>query len=51
MFELALLAIAVIAAPADALPRDGHSHAEAAEVVVRAVDLDSAVDFGSRERV
>jgi aminopeptidase N len=49
MFEAGLLAIATIAAPAAALPRDVHSYAETDKVVVSAVALDLAVDFDRRE--
>src|SRR3954453_18776340 len=49
MLEAGLLAIATIAAPALALPRDVHSYAETDKVVVRALALDLAVDFERRE--
>jgi aminopeptidase N len=49
MFEAGLLAIATIASPAAALPRDVHSYAETDKVVVSAVALDLAVDFDRRE--
>ncbi|HEX5121935.1 MAG TPA: M1 family metallopeptidase [Rhodanobacteraceae bacterium] len=49
MFEAGLLAIATIAAPAAALPRDPHSYAETGKVVVSAVALDLSVDFDKRE--
>ncbi len=49
MLEAGLLAIATIAAPALALPRDVHSYAETDKVVVGAVALDLAVDFDRRE--
>jgi leukotriene-A4 hydrolase len=49
MLEAGLLAIATIAAPALALPRDVHSYAETDKVVVSALALDLAVDFDRRE--
>ena len=49
MLEAGLLAIATIAAPALAPPRDAHSYAETDKVVVSAVALDLAVDFDRRE--
>ena len=49
MFEAGLLAIATIAAPAPALPRDVHSYAQINKVVVSAVALDLAVDFDKHE--
>ena len=49
MLEAGLLTIAMIAAPAAALPRDVHSYAETGKVVVSALALDLAVDFDRRE--
>jgi leukotriene-A4 hydrolase len=49
MFEAGLLTMAMIAAPAAALPRDVHSYAETGKVVVSAVALDLAVDFDRSE--